>query len=89
MTGVQTCALPISYKEQALLTARLLQENGPLRAEDVKKLGGPPNAGTILGRNVLGWFDREMEEGGRRYLYRPNAKALAALAEYGEVLERG
>ena len=55
----------------------------------MKRLGGPPNAGTILGRNVLGWFDREMEEGGRRYLYRPNAKALAALEEYGEVLERG
>ena len=87
--GVSRKKILTAYKEQALLTARLLQENGPLRAEDVKKLGGPPNAGTILGRNVLGWFDREMEEGGRRYLYRPNAKALAALEEYGEVLERG
>ena len=87
--GVSRKKILTAYKEQALLTARLLQENRPLRAEDVKKLGGPPNAGTILGRNVLGWFDREMEEGGRRYLYRPNAKALAALEEYGEVLERG
>lgn len=87
--GVSRKKILTAYKEQALLTARLLQENGPLRAEDVKKLGGPPNAGTILGRNVLGWFDREMEEGGHRYLYHPNAKALAALEEYGEVLERG
>ena len=87
--GVSGKKILTAYKEQALLTARLLQENGPLRAEDVKKLGGPQNAGTILGRNVLGWFDREMEEGGRRYLYRPNGKALAALEEYGELLDRG
>ena len=87
--GVSRKKILTAYKEQALLTARLLQENGPLRAEDVKKLGGPQNAGTILGRNVLGWFDREMEEGGHRYLYRPNGKALAALEEYGELLDRG
>lgn len=85
--GVSRKKILTAYKEQALLTAKLLCEEGPMRAEDVKKRGGPPNAGVILGRNVLGWFDREMEEGGRRYLYRPNAKALAALAEYGALLE--
>lgn len=85
--GVSRKKILTAYKEQALLTAKLLREEGPLRAEDVKKRGGPPNAGVILGRNVLGWFDREMEEDGRRYLYRPNEKALAALEEYGALLE--
>ena len=85
--GVSRKKILTVYKEQALLTAKLLRDEGPMRAEDVKKRGGPPNAGVILGRNVLGWFDREMEEGGCRYLYRPNEKALAALEEYGELLE--
>lgn len=87
--GVSRKKILTAYKEQALLTAKLLREEGPMRAEDVKKRGGPPNAGVILGRNVLGWFDREMGEDGRRYLYRPNEKALAALEEYGELLENG
>lgn len=84
--GVTRKKILTVYKEQALLVARLLRDQGPMRAEDVKKLGGPPNTGVILGRNALGWFDREMDSGGHRYLYRPNAKALEALAEYEDLL---
>lgn len=84
--GVTRKKILTAYKEQALWVARLLRERGPMRAEDVKKAGGPPNTGVILGRNALGWFDREPDQGGRRYLYRPNQKALDALAEYGELL---
>lgn len=84
--GVTHKKILTAYKEQALQTARLLREYGPLRVEDVKRLGGPSNAGVILGRNVLGWFDREEAPGGRRYLYRANGKALEALEEYGDLL---
>ncbi len=84
--GVTRKKILTVYKEQALLVARLLRDHGPLRSEDVRKLGGPANTGVILGRNALGWFDREMDAGGGRYLYRPNEKALAALEEYGSLL---
>ena len=84
--GVTRKKILTAYKEQALTVARLLRDKGPMRSEDVRKLGGPPNTGVILGRNALGWFDRELDAGGRRYLYRPNAKALEALAEYEDIL---
>lgn len=84
--GVSRKKILTLYKEQALLVARLLRDMGPMRADDVKKAGGPPNAGVILGRNALGWFDRERDPGGSRYLYRPNRKALDALAEYEDIL---
>ena len=44
------------------------------------------NAAAILGRNVLGWFDREPGPDGRKYLYRVNQKGLEALALYENVL---
>ncbi|MBD5162694.1 MAG: hypothetical protein HDT14_11940 [Oscillibacter sp.] len=84
--GVSRKKILTAYKEQALLVVRLLREHGPMRVEDVKNLGGPANTGTILGRNALGWFSREPDPGGCRYLYRPNEKALAALEEYQDIL---
>ena len=84
--GVSRKKILTAYKEQALLAVRILRDRGPLTAADVKKLGGPPNAAVILGRNALGWFDRTPGPDGRRYLYAPNEKALAALEEYGHLL---
>lgn len=84
--GVSRKKILTAYKEQALLAVRILRDRGPLTAADVKKLGGPPNAAAILGRNALGWFDRTPGPDGRRYLYAPNEKALAALEEYGHLL---
>lgn len=84
--GVSRKKILTAYKEQALHVARLLREHGPARAEDVKKLGGPDNAAAILGRNVLGWFEREPAPGGRNYLYRVNGKGLEALELYRDVL---
>ena len=84
--GVTHKKILTAYKEQALLVVRILRENGPARAEDVKRLGGPANTGTILGRNVLGWFDREAAPDGRRYLYRVNGKGLEALEQYEDIL---
>lgn len=85
--GVARKKIMTAYKEQALQIVRILRDGGPMRVEDVKKQGGPSNAGVILGRNALGWFARETPPGGgSRYLYRPNEKALAALEEYGHLL---
>lgn len=84
--GVSRKKILTAYKEQALWVVRILRDSGPMRAEDVKKQGGPANTGVILGRNVLGWFDREPDPSGKRYLYRPNEKALAALLEYEDLL---
>lgn len=84
--GVSRQKILTAYKEQALLTAKLLRDNGPARVEDVRRLGGPPNAAAILSRNVLGWFEREAAPEGRRYLYRVNSKGLEALAQYEDIL---
>lgn len=83
--GISRKKILTVYKEQALLTARLLRDNGPARAEDIRRMGGPANAAVILGRNVLGWFEREEAPEGRLYLYRVNDKGLAALAEYADI----
>lgn len=84
--GVTRKKILTAYKEQALLTARILHHTGPAQVEDVKRMGGPANAAAILGRNVLGWFDRESGPDGRKYLYRVNGKGLEALALYEDVL---
>ena len=84
--GVTHKKILTAYKEQALAVARILRESGPARVEDVKRLGGPDNAGVILGRNVLGWFDRERSPDGRTYLYRVNGKGLEALELYRDIL---
>ena len=84
--GVSRKKILTVYKEQALLTAKLLRDNGPQLAEDVKRLGGPPNATAILSRNVLGWFQREPAPDGRLYLYRVTDQGLEALAQYEDIL---
>ena len=80
--GVSRKKILTAYKEQALLVAKLLRDSGPQRAEDVKRLGGPPNTTAILGRNVLKWFIREEAPEGRLYLYSVSDAGLAALTEY-------
>lgn len=84
--GVTRKKILTAYKEQALLTARILRDNGPLRANEVKKAGGPANTTSILSRNVLGWFSRELSPDRRTYLYRVTRAGLAALEEYQEFL---
>ena len=84
--GVSRKKILTVYKEQALLAAKLLRDSGPLRAEDVKRLGGPPNTTAILSRNVLGWFAREAAPEGRLYLYRVTDQGLEALAQYEDIL---
>ena len=60
-----------AYRQQALAIAAAL-EAGPLRPKDMKLVA--PHAGTILLRNVYGWFERvekgvyALTEGGRQAL---------------------
>ena len=80
--GVTRTKILTAYKEQALLVARILRDNGPLLAQAVKKLGGPPNTAAILGRNPLRWFTRTREGGETRYTYQVNRQGLEALEQY-------
>ena len=80
--GVTRTKILTAYKEQALLVARILRDNGPLLAQAVKKLGGPPNTAAILGRNPLRWFTRTRESGETRYTYQVNRQGLEALEQY-------
>ncbi len=84
--GVSRQKILTLYKEQSLQAARLLREHGPLRAEEVRRLGGPENSAVILSRNVMGWFERSPAPEGRRYLYAVSGKGLEALEEYGHLL---
>lgn len=84
--GVTRQKILTAYKEQSLRAADILRQRGPLRAEEVRAMGGGEGIAGILGRNVLGWFGREPEPGGRRYLYHVTEAGLAALEEYRALL---
>lgn len=84
--GVSRKKILTAYKEQALLTARILREKGPMGVSEVKKAGGPANSGAILGRNVLGWFKRERKGENGKYVYGVAAAGLEALEEYRDIL---
>jgi hypothetical protein len=71
--------LVTAYREQALRVAHHLHLNGPSRVGPVRQLADAPRAGSILLRNVYGWFERVSrgvyrltpsgEEGLRRYAH--------------------
>ena len=84
--GVTRTKILTVYKEQALLVAKILRDNGPLLVQTVKKLGGPPNTAAILGRNPLHWFTRTREGGETRYTYHVNRQGLEALEQYEGLL---
>lgn len=84
--GVTRTKILTAYKEQALLVAKILRENGPLLAQTVKKLGGPPNTAAILGRNPLHWFTRSRQSGETRYTYHVNQQGLEALEQYEDLI---
>lgn len=84
--GVTRQKILTAYKEQALLAARILRDSGPMSVHDLKKAGGPANSASILGRNVLGWFEREPVPDSRNYRYRVTPAGLDALEEYGHLL---
>lgn len=84
--GVTRKKILTAYKEQALLAAGILRDCGPLPVSEIKKLGGPEKTASIVGRNVLGWFEREAVPDSRRYVYRVGPKGLEALEQYKDLL---
>lgn len=74
------------YKEQSLCVARILREHGALPTAEIRRLGGPDNTATIVGRNVLQWFVRSDGGDAARYLFSVSEKGLAALEEYADLI---
>jgi len=74
-----------AYRQQALVTARLLEKAGESGPAGLVKAGAPANAGVILARNVYGWFDHRAR--GRYRLNPAGTEALGAYAKEVEVLE--
>lgn len=70
------------YREESLLIAAHLAEHGPSRVGAVREATGIKGCGTILYRNVYGWFERIS-----RGVYDITADGLEALREYARVLE--
>ncbi len=74
-----------AYRQRAFLTAELLrQAGGTARPQDLRAAGAPETCGTILARNVYGWFER-VERGTYR-LHPAGAEALRRDAEAVEVI---
>jgi hypothetical protein len=63
-----------SYRQSAILCAKLLSISGPLRAKDVKDLTGVEKAGNLMRNNHYGWFEKinrgvyELTEKGKKEL---------------------
>ncbi len=74
-----------AYRQRAFLTAELLrQAGGTAHPRDLRAAGAPETCGTILARNVYGWFER-VERGTYR-LHPAGAEALRRDAEAVEVI---
>ncbi len=84
--GVSRKKILTVYKEQALNVAKILRDNGPLRAEDIRRMGGPDNTASILRRNYQGWFERVEQLENGRYTFQVSEKGLDVLALYAELL---
>ena len=83
--GVTHRKILTHYKEQALHIAQLLEIQGPLSVAALRQLGAPENTASIVGRNVLGWFERTGGESGH-YTYAVNEAGRAALSEYADLI---
>ncbi len=82
-TGGQT-RRPIvtAYRQNALRCAALLGGNGPTKAAVVARDAGVTTAGSILQRDVYGWFQR-VERG----IYALSPKGREALTLYADVID--
>ncbi len=71
-----------AYKQQALVTAFLLDREGPLSPKIIRIMGGGAKTQQILGGNVYGWFDRVS-----RGIYELNEAGSGALALHNDIVE--
>lgn len=79
--GVNRRPIVTAYREAALLVADHLRQYGPAKVKDVRRATGLANTGTILQRNVYGWFEREQPG-----VYRVTPPGAQALELYADVL---
>lgn len=79
--GVTRTKLMTAYREQCLLTAKLLSEAGPSSPKALRALGAPDKTGSILYANFYGWFVHE-DKG----LYALSPGGKKALVEYRDIL---
>ncbi|MGI9506491.1 MAG: DUF2161 domain-containing phosphodiesterase [Geminicoccaceae bacterium] len=71
-----------AYRQDALRLARMLGKDSPKRVRDLRATTGVERAGTILLRDVYGWFER-MERG--VYGLTPNGQQ--ALKQFADALD--
>ncbi|HBP37524.1 MAG TPA: hypothetical protein DD640_02060 [Clostridiales bacterium] len=82
--GIHRTALMTAYREQALLTAALLERGGSASAAQLRRQGGPANTYRILYKNHYGWF---ISSGSGQYdLTAEGRAALAAQTELADLL---
>jgi hypothetical protein len=72
-----------AYKQQALLLAAVLREQGEASPARLRSLTGIHRAGELLSGNVYGWFERV-----RRGVYRLHPDGVQALDAYAAAVNR-
>ena len=80
--GVTRRKILTVYKEQALLIAKLLEQNGELSALQLKQLGASEKTSSILQKNYYHWYER-ISTG----IYRVSDAGRQALEEYRDLWE--
>jgi len=71
------------YRQNAIRIAAYLQQLGPSKPKDLRKLGTGDKTLSILGKNFYGWFQRV-----DRGVYDLTAKGKTALKEYKHLAEK-
>ncbi|MFW5729625.1 MAG: DUF2161 family putative PD-(D/E)XK-type phosphodiesterase [Spirochaetota bacterium] len=72
-----------AYRQQSLYLAHLLREHGEQSPAQLRALGASERAGTILSKNLYGWFDRV-----RRGVYDLDPAGAEALGHYDWVVQK-
>ena len=71
-----------AYRQRCLRLAAWLLELGDASPARLRSIGAPDDAGTLLGRNLYGWFERV-----RRGVYRLHPSGKLALEDVPELKE--
>ncbi|MEM9140058.1 MAG: DUF2161 family putative PD-(D/E)XK-type phosphodiesterase [Pseudomonadota bacterium] len=74
--------LMTAYRQDALRLVLVLEECGPTKASIAASRAGVPNAGTILRRDVYGWFERA-----ERGVYRLTPKGETATTTWADAVD--
>jgi hypothetical protein len=81
--GTSKRPIVTAYRQSALRCVAHLAANGPTRAAEVARATGVDRAGTLLRRDVYGWFERV-----DRGVYGLSAKGASAQLTYADVIAR-